>query len=104
MVCANCDFGSYPKLQNLIKPYVTKEVGGRKIGIIGFLTTDTGRISKPENVKFLDEVTSIRKAAKDLKDSGVDIIIAVGHSGHAIDKEIAKKYTRYRSCGWRPLS
>ena len=42
MVCANCDFGSYPKLQNLIKPYVTKEVGGRKIGIIGFLTTDTG--------------------------------------------------------------
>ena len=25
------------------------------------------KISKPENVKFLDEVTSIRKAAKDLK-------------------------------------
>ena len=42
MVCANCDFGSYPELQILIKPYVTKEVGGRKIGIIGFLTTDTG--------------------------------------------------------------
>ena len=42
MVCANCDFGSYPELQILIKPYVTKEVGGRRIGIIGFLTTDTG--------------------------------------------------------------
>ena len=41
MICANCDFGAYPELNNLIKPYITKDVGGKTIGIIGFITTDT---------------------------------------------------------------
>ena len=41
MICANCDFGAYPELNDLIKPYIKKEVGGKTIGIIGFITTDT---------------------------------------------------------------
>ena len=41
MVCANCDFGSYPELKDLIKPYVIRKVGNMTIGIIGFLTPDT---------------------------------------------------------------
>lgn len=41
MICANCDFGAYPELNNLIKPYIKKEIGGKLIGIIGFITTDT---------------------------------------------------------------
>jgi 2',3'-cyclic-nucleotide 2'-phosphodiesterase (5'-nucleotidase family) len=31
----------YPELKNLIKPYIIKEVGGKRIGIIGYLTVDT---------------------------------------------------------------
>ena len=41
LVCANCDFSQYPELKNLIKPYIINDVGGKKIGIIGFLTIDT---------------------------------------------------------------
>jgi 5'-nucleotidase len=39
----------------------------------------------------LDEIESIKKEAKALTESGVDIIIAVGHSGFVKDKEIAEK-------------
>ena len=39
----------------------------------------------------MDEITSINEEAKKLKDAGVNIIIAVGHSGFNKDKEIAKK-------------
>ena len=42
-------------------------------------------------MKFLDEVISIDKEAKRLKAKGVDIIIALGHSGFKMDKEIAQK-------------
>ena len=48
MICSNCDFGSYPLLKNLIKPYVIRKVGAMTIGIIGFITTDT-----PVNLKDL---------------------------------------------------
>ena len=41
-------------------------------------------------MKFLDEITSIDKEAKNLKAKGVNIIIAVGHSGFEKDQEIAK--------------
>ena len=42
------------------------------------------------SVKFLDEITSINAEAQRLNDNGVNIIIAVGHSGFKKDKEIAK--------------
>ena len=41
IVCSNCDFKKYPQLDTLIKPYIIKEVGGTRIGIIGVLTTET---------------------------------------------------------------
>ncbi len=40
-------------------------------------------------MKFLPEVESIRKEAKRLKAAGVDILIALGHSGYIKDKAIA---------------
>ena len=41
LICANCDFSEMPEFTNLVKPYHITEVGGRKIGIIGYLTPDT---------------------------------------------------------------
>ena len=41
LTCANCEFGEYPNLKRLIKPFITTEVGGKTIGMIGFITTNT---------------------------------------------------------------
>lgn len=42
------------------------------------------------NVIFYDEIESISKEAKRLKANGVNIIIALGHSGFDMDRKIAK--------------
>lgn len=42
------------------------------------------------NVKILPEIPSIREEAKRLKNDGVDILIALGHSGFQMDIQIAR--------------
>ena len=66
-------------------------MNGTKIGVIGYLTPDTKIISTTEEVIFLDEVESIRREVKELKSQGVNILIAVGHSGFEMDKKIARE-------------
>lgn len=39
---------------------------------------------------FYDEIQSISKEAKRMKADGIDIIIALGHSGFEMDRRIAK--------------
>lgn len=41
VVAANMDTSKEPSLQNLYKPHVVIERGGRKIGVIGLITPDT---------------------------------------------------------------
>lgn len=41
VVAANLDVSKEPSLQNLTKPHIVIERQGRKIGIIGLITTDT---------------------------------------------------------------
>ena len=59
IVCANCDFGKYSNLTNEIKPYLIHKLEGteEKIGIVGYLTTDTPvrNINKTEIVCFIED-------------------------------------------------
>lgn len=92
IVAANLDFSKEPKLEatNVTKSVVLT-VAGRKIGVIGYLTPETEKISAPENVIFLDEVVAIKAESEKLDKEGVKIIIALGHSGYEMDKKIAKE-------------
>ncbi len=67
---------------------------GEKIGVIGYLTTDTPEIVVGEmpSLEFIDEIEAITQEAERLKtEEGVDIIVALGHSGYEIDQEIARQ-------------
>ncbi|KAG5325745.1 5NTD protein, partial [Pseudoatta argentina] len=66
-------------------------VNGKKIGVIGYLTPDTKILSSTGKVIFKDEVECIREEVKKLKKQGVDILIALGHSGFKTDKKIAQE-------------
>merc|ERR1712156_488959 len=93
MVCCNIDDSALPsneRISDHIEKSVIIELNDKKIGIIGYVTPETTVLSQPGKVKFLDEIISINKEAKNLKTKGVNIIIAVGHSGYKKDKEIAK--------------
>ncbi|GAB0100402.1 protein 5NUC-like [Sergentomyia squamirostris] len=90
VLAANIDTSGEPTMADLLKRSVTIKKGGLKIGIIGYLTTDTKFLSKPNNLKFTSEIEAINEEAKKLKDKGVNVIIVVGHSGLIVDRQIAE--------------
>lgn len=74
-----------------LKKSIVLEVKNNKIGIIGYLTPDTKFLVSPNNIEYIDEVISVQEEADKLKSEGVNIIIALGHSGYEADKRIAKE-------------
>ncbi|HNT52580.1 MAG TPA: 5'-nucleotidase C-terminal domain-containing protein [Candidatus Syntrophosphaera sp.] len=62
---------------------------GLRIGVIGFTTTDTEKMSFPENIKyidFLDEKESVSKYVKIVREQEkADIVIVLGHAGLPYD-------------------
>ncbi|XP_031764465.1 apyrase [Galleria mellonella] len=95
VVAANMDTTNEPSLQGLYKPYIVVERKGRKIGIIGLITTDTAKLSSPGNVVFTDPREALKREAKALTDKGVDIIVLLSHCGLEVDKELARDYGQY---------
>ncbi|XP_059472052.1 protein 5NUC-like [Neocloeon triangulifer] len=91
VLAANVDVSREPSLEKL-RPSVILNVGGRKVGVIGYLTPETvDLVPSVGGVVFEDEVPAIRREVDRLRASGVNILIAVGHSGHSVDKKIAKE-------------
>lgn len=89
-LAANLDASAMPKL-NIQKSY-TFEIEGHKIGIIGYITKNTRNISSAEpELKFLDEIPAVKQEAKKLKANGVNILIALGHAGYDLDKDMASE-------------
>ncbi|XP_023948199.2 apyrase [Bicyclus anynana] len=89
VVVANIDTSLEPSLAGLYQPHIVLKRRGRKIGIIGLITTETRTSSNPEKVKFLDPIAVVQREAQILTDKGVDIIIVLSHCGLEVDKKIA---------------
>jgi len=89
-VVSNIDIQHTPELSGLYQPSVVIRVGGRRIGLIGYLTPETLEVSNPGKLIINDEIEAVRREAEKLTNEGVDIIIGLGHSGYDKDIEIAK--------------
>lgn len=66
----------------ILPPYVVKRVGGVPIGFVGVVLTDTPSLVNPaevRSVEFVDEVTAINRAVKQLKKKGVRAIVVLAH-------------------------
>ncbi|KAE8746887.1 hypothetical protein FOCC_FOCC006307 [Frankliniella occidentalis] len=90
-VAANLDLGDAPELRPLVRPSIVLDVRGTRVAVIGYVTPDTATLAKPEQVRFTDEIPTLTAEAERLHGEGVRIIIALGHSGYPMDKEIAAK-------------
>ncbi|XP_060806709.1 apyrase [Amyelois transitella] len=95
VLAANMDSANEPSLQGLYRPSLVVERKGRKIGIIGLITTDTKQLSSPGNVVFTDPGEATRREALALTEQGVDIIILLSHCGLFVDKQLAKDHGEY---------
>lgn len=69
-----------------------KTVNMLSFSIAGYITPETEAISHPgPKLKFLDEIKSLTEVAQELKANGVNKIIAIGHSGYDVDRNICEK-------------
>ncbi|KRX47779.1 Snake venom 5'-nucleotidase [Trichinella murrelli] len=79
------------ELQALLKPYTIFTFDDVKVGVIGYVTPLTKKLSKAHEVEFEDEIQVLTRIAAQLKEEGVNMIIAVGHSGIQMDRLICQK-------------
>ena len=63
------------------------------MGIIGYVIKDRSIYdeAKIKDIVFKDEIECVQAEAKRLKTLGINIIIAAGHAGYDLDKEMAEK-------------
>ncbi|CAH2236055.1 jg7346 [Pararge aegeria aegeria] len=93
IVTANLKVNNVPELMNIPNLYNSIVIikNGVKIGIIGYLTPETKFLAAKNNVEYEDEILALNREVKKLKDNGIQILIALGHSGYLKDLEIAEK-------------
>jgi 5'-nucleotidase len=91
LLAANINDTGAPQLHDLYKKSVVLIVKGVRVGIIGYITRTTEYNFPGREVTFLDEVTSVRQEAQLLHADGVNVIIALGHSGYDIDQKLAEQ-------------
>jgi len=90
-VIANVKDKNTGKNFDQLPSYMIKNVNGVKIGFFGLLTTDTVTSSHPgQNVVFLDPVLTAQKTVAQLKQQGVDIIVAITHLAMPEDQRVAR--------------
>ncbi|KAF7644508.1 hypothetical protein LDENG_00219920 [Lucifuga dentata] len=73
-------------------PFKIFTVGQEKVGVVGYTTHETPELSNPgPHLTFENEVSAVQLQVDKLLTLGVNKIIALGHSGFTVDKEIARK-------------
>lgn len=74
-----------------LRPYVLREFDGVKIGLLGLVTPDTAKTSKPgAEVRFLDPVKTAVRLAAEMRTRGAAVVVAITHLSMAEDKALAR--------------
>lgn len=78
-----------------LRPWVVREVGGVKVGIVGLtIAGKTQNSSRPlATTRFLPEVAAAQAAIDQLKAQGVHHIVLLTHQGYAADQALAAQLT-----------
>lgn len=95
VICANMDTKAQPDLDSVVKPYVIKEIAGKKIAFIGVMTPELERLSLSlggVKIKHLNDdwLIPVREAVKEIESKGVKHIVAVTHCGTDFDQQISQ--------------
>ena len=77
-------------LDGLTRKSLVIEKGGRKIGFVGYLTPETiWTANVPSGLLLNDEIEALTEEVGKLQADGVNIIVAIGHSGYLTDQKLA---------------
>ncbi|MBI3991438.1 MAG: metallophosphatase, partial [Candidatus Omnitrophica bacterium] len=84
----SCNISSPDTSREAFKPYIIKEIAGRKIGIIG--TAGLFAMQKAGGFKFIEPKLGVKQAVSELKKDNADIIILLSHLGESEDLDLIK--------------
>ncbi len=76
------------------KPYIIRETGGVKVGILGLAYPNTPLTSvkkNVENLRFREAVETAREYVPKMRREGAEIIVALTHLGLGADKGLAQR-------------
>jgi 5'-nucleotidase len=72
-------------------PFVIREMGGVKIGIVGLVLPETQTTSKPgANVQLTGFCETAKRIVPEIRKQGANVVIGLTHLSMAEDKELAK--------------
>jgi 2',3'-cyclic-nucleotide 2'-phosphodiesterase (5'-nucleotidase family) len=91
LLACNINLNNTPTLEDFVNKSMVVTVQGVRIGIVGYTTVKTPFISHPETVTFMDELDPIQAEVDKLVSQGINIIIALGHSGYQVDLNLANR-------------
>ncbi len=92
VLCANYDFTRERLLDGKILPWVVIQKGEERYGLFGLTLEPAGVLpGLGANIKFNDRFETAQQAVQELKQHGVNKIIALTHIGWENDIELAKK-------------
>ena len=89
IVCSNYDFTGTP-CEGLVKPYIIKECGGRRVGIFGLCPRLEGLVSKAncEGVAYRHPTEVAQAVVDELRnEQGCDFVVCLSHLGDGDDDE-----------------
>ncbi|RDI57125.1 bifunctional metallophosphatase/5'-nucleotidase [Microvirga subterranea] len=66
------------------------DVQGIKVGFFGLTTEDTPIASSPGDIKFRSTIDTGRAKAKELREKGADIVVAIAHTPLEVDMILAR--------------
>lgn len=84
ILAANTDYSVEPGLTGKVKPYVVKDIGGQRVGVIGVMHAHLATSVSPAwRVFSTDPVEAVRSSVKALEGQGVNKIIVLSHVGYS---------------------
>ncbi len=90
ILSANIDVSREPSLAGKVEPFLVKQYGSERVGIIGVTTADTASTSSPgDTVSFNDVTKSVAGSVASLKTLGINKIIVLSHIGYDEDVKLA---------------
>ena len=101
VIAANLFSEETGRVVDWVEPWIVREFGALKVGLVGLITPETENMSFPANVAGLDFAPMapvLRDAIRELEAQGVDVVLAVGHVGIPYDPEV--HYDRMMREGW----
>jgi len=87
ILCANVNLEGMPALKNFVRPYIVKQVGRLKVGLLGVVNNDALNYSDEVYPLLSDPFEAAGQAAFMLRNvEQADIVVCLSHLGSTYDK------------------